>query len=45
MLYVLEVAPPMFTPFFRHWNVGDGVPVADTENEADDPVQTVCGDG
>src|SRR5262249_48131985 len=34
---VVEVAPAMLDPFFRHWNVGDGEADAATVKDADVP--------
>ena len=44
MVNVADVAPPMFTPSFRHWKVGAGEPEAATVNETDPP-QEACGEG
>src|SRR5690349_2291377 len=45
MVYVADVAPEMLVPFFRHWYVGAGLPVAVTLNEAVLPCEIVilCG--
>src|SRR5258708_32692350 len=45
MVSVASVAPPMFVPFFRHGNVGDGEPEAATVNDAVPPVQADVLDG
>ena len=45
MLYIAPVAPPMFTPFFRHWYVGAGEPLAPTVKLAPDPTHAVCAPG
>ena len=41
VVYVVPVAPEMFTLFFRHWYVNGNVPVAATLNVAVCPSVTV----
>src|SRR5437867_2250008 len=36
-----EVAPPILTPFLRHWSVGAGEPAATTVNVTEAPGQAV----
>ena len=41
MVYEALVAPPMLVPFFRHWKVGVGEPLAATVKVTEVPAVTV----